>query len=52
MMSLVADELVATMGGYGYVEEYPAERFYRDARINESSRAPTKSTASSSPAGS
>jgi butyryl-CoA dehydrogenase len=35
MLSLVADELVATMGGYGYVEEYPAERFYRDARINE-----------------
>jgi butyryl-CoA dehydrogenase len=30
----VADELIATMGGYGYVEEYPAERFYRDARIN------------------
>jgi alkylation response protein AidB-like acyl-CoA dehydrogenase len=34
MMTLIADELVATMGGYGYVEEYPAERFYRDARIN------------------
>ncbi|MDE3150093.1 MAG: acyl-CoA dehydrogenase family protein, partial [Acidobacteriota bacterium] len=34
MLSLVADELVATMGGYGYVEEYPAERCYRDARIN------------------
>ena len=34
MLSLIADELVATMGGYGYVEEYPAERFYRDARIN------------------
>ena len=34
MLSEVADELVATMGGYGYVEEYPAERFYRDARIN------------------
>ena len=34
MLSLVADELVATMGGYGYVQEYPAERFYRDARIN------------------
>jgi butyryl-CoA dehydrogenase len=34
MLSLVSDELVATMGGYGYVEEYPAERFYRDARIN------------------
>jgi butyryl-CoA dehydrogenase len=35
MLSQVADNLVATMGGYGYVEEYPAERFYRDARINE-----------------
>lgn len=34
MMTLIADELVATMGGYGYVEEYPAERYYRDARIN------------------
>jgi alkylation response protein AidB-like acyl-CoA dehydrogenase len=34
MLSTVADELVATMGGYGYVEEYPAERYYRDARIN------------------
>ena len=34
MLSLVADELIATMGGYGYVEDYPAERFYRDARIN------------------
>ena len=34
MLSFVADELVATMGGYGYVEEYPAERLYRDARIN------------------
>jgi butyryl-CoA dehydrogenase len=35
MLSMVSDELVATMGGYGYVEEYPAERFYRDARINQ-----------------
>ncbi len=34
MLTFVSDELVATMGGYGYVEEYPAERFYRDARIN------------------
>jgi alkylation response protein AidB-like acyl-CoA dehydrogenase len=34
MITFVADELVATMGGYGYVEEYPAERTYRDARIN------------------
>lgn len=34
MLSLVTDELVATMGGYGFVEDYSAERFYRDARIN------------------
>lgn len=34
MLSLVADELVGTMGGYGFVEDYPAERHYRDARIN------------------
>uniref|UniRef100_E6QHN8 Acyl-CoA dehydrogenase (FAD dependent) n=1 Tax=mine drainage metagenome TaxID=410659 RepID=E6QHN8_9ZZZZ len=34
MLGSVADELVQTMGGYGYVEDYSAERFYRDARIN------------------
>jgi butyryl-CoA dehydrogenase len=34
MISYIADEYIAVMGGYGYVEEYPAERFYRDARIN------------------
>lgn len=34
MLSLVSDELVATMGGYGFVEDFPAERYYRDARIN------------------
>ena len=34
MLTLVADELIATMGGYGFVEDYPAERYYRDARIN------------------
>ncbi len=34
MLDLVVDELVQVMGGYGYVEDYPAERMYRDARIN------------------
>ncbi|MGO8757392.1 MAG: acyl-CoA dehydrogenase family protein [Terracidiphilus sp.] len=34
MLGLAADELIATMGGFGYVEDYPAERIYRDARIN------------------
>jgi butyryl-CoA dehydrogenase len=34
MLDHLADELVQIMGGYGYVEDYPAERLYRDARIN------------------
>ena len=34
MISHVTDELVATMGGYGFVEDYPAARLYRNARIN------------------
>ena len=34
MISHVTDELVATMGGYGFVEDYPAARLYRDAHIN------------------
>ncbi len=28
------DEVVQIFGGYGYVSEYPAERYYRDERIN------------------
>jgi butyryl-CoA dehydrogenase len=34
MLGYATDELVQIMGGYGYVEDYPAERIYRDARIN------------------
>jgi len=34
MLDYCADELVQIMGGYGYVEDYPAERLYRDSRIN------------------
>ncbi len=28
------DEYVQILGGYGYCSEYPAERYYRDSRIN------------------
>jgi len=31
----VADRAVQVHGGYGYVKEYPVERFYRDAKITE-----------------
>jgi len=34
MVDYVVDETMQIYGGYGFVEEYPAERAYRDARIN------------------
>ena len=34
MLDYIVDETVQIYAGYGFVEEYPAERAYRDARIN------------------
>jgi alkylation response protein AidB-like acyl-CoA dehydrogenase len=34
MLDRAVDDVVQIYGGYGFVEEYPAERAYRDSRVN------------------
>jgi len=34
VLAYVVDETLQIFGGYGFSQEYPAERFYRDERIN------------------
>jgi len=39
MLDYVVDEFVQVYAGYGFVEEYPAERAYRDAASTASLKA-------------
>ncbi|MGK2943820.1 MAG: acyl-CoA dehydrogenase family protein [Desulfuromonadales bacterium] len=34
VLARVVDEVLQIHGGYGFVSDYPAERFYRDERVN------------------
>lgn len=34
VLARTVDEVLQIYGGYGYVRDYPAERYYRDERIN------------------
>ena len=35
MAEAVCSKAIQIYGGYGYLEDYPVERFYRDARITQ-----------------
>lgn len=34
VLDYVVDEVLQIHGGYGYIQDYPVERYYRDSRIN------------------
>jgi alkylation response protein AidB-like acyl-CoA dehydrogenase len=42
----VTTDAVQVLGGAGYVEDHPVERWFRGAKVLESSRAPTRSSGS------
>ena len=45
----VTTDAVQVFGGYGYMKDLPLEKYMRDAKLMQTTRAPIKSNASSSP---
>ena len=43
--SNVVNNALQLFGGYGYLKEYPIERFWRDLRVHSILEAPTRSCA-------
>jgi len=44
MLDYVVDEALQMHGGYGYIQDYAVERYYRDSRINRIWKGRTRST--------
>ncbi len=41
----VVNDALQLHGGYGYLKDFPIERYLRDLRVHQISRAPTRSCA-------
>jgi len=48
----VANECVQIHGGYGFIKDYPAEKYYRDVKLCTIGEAPAKSEIGDCPAAS
>jgi hypothetical protein len=48
----VANDAIQIHGGYGSVKDFPVERFYRDAKLNEIYEGPARSYGTRSASGS
>ena len=45
----VTTDAVQVLGGYGYTRDFPAERYLREAKVTQTSKAPIRSSGWSSP---
>ena len=38
------EQAIQTLGGWGYIKDFPVEKWYRDAKLTRSSRARARSS--------